>query len=114
MNELLSIVVKAIDEKIGNEIKIIDFRNNNPLTDFFVIADVSNNRQMNAVIDNVVEKIEKAGYIIKAIEGQQDSGWQLIDAYDVIIHIFIKEERYFYNLEKLWADFPQVDINELL
>ena len=114
MSELLCVTVKAIDEKKGNDIKIIDLQSLSPLTDYFVIADVNNSKMMRAVIDNIIEKAEKAGYVIRAIEGQEDSGWQLIDMYDVIVHIFLPEQRYFYNLEKLWGDMPEVDLNEIL
>ena len=61
MSELLSIAVKAIDEKKGSDIKIIDLQSHSPLTDYFVIAHVNNQKMMTAVIDNVVEKAEKAG-----------------------------------------------------
>ena len=114
MNDLLKIIVEAIDEKQGLDLCVLDFRNISPLTDYFVITHVNNHRLMNAILDNVVAKVEQTGHSIKSIEGNQESGWLLIDAYDVIIHIFMNEQREYYALEKLWSDIPQVNLNEIL
>ncbi|MDD2591212.1 MAG: ribosome silencing factor [Erysipelotrichaceae bacterium] len=114
MSKQVNIIVKAIDDKKGEDIRIIDLRNINPLTDYFVICHANNIKMINAIVDNVIQKCEEADYSIRAIEGEEDSGWILIDAYDVIIHVFLQSQRYFYNLEKLWGDMPEVELNEIL
>ncbi|MEA5026343.1 Ribosomal silencing factor RsfS [bioreactor metagenome] len=114
MNELLKTIVKAIDDKQGCDINVLDFRTASPLMDYFVITHVNNHRLLRAIADHTIEQIEKAGYAIRAVEGTEDSGWLLIDAYDVIIHIFLLEQRNYYGLDKLWGDLPQVNLNEIL
>lgn len=110
----LRIIVKALDEKKASDIVVLDFENTSPLADYYVICHGNSDRQINALVDGVIEKLEENGIAIRKIEGNENSGWQLIDANDVIVHIFSKEDRIFYNLEKLWMDVKRVDLNEIL
>lgn len=114
MDDILKITVKALDEKKGEDIKVLDFRNKSSIADYFVICHANNLRLMNALVDNVIEKLEEAGYVIKNVEGDDSSGWLLVDAYDVIVHVFMNEQRHFYGLEKLWLDIPMVNIDEII
>ncbi|MBR2686030.1 MAG: ribosome silencing factor [Erysipelotrichaceae bacterium] len=114
MSDLLKTAVKALDEKKAENIVVMDFRRVSPLADYFVISHADNFRKLSAIADNVVDRLEEAGYPVKSVEGDESSNWILIDAYDVVVHVFLKEDRVFYGLEKLWMDVPRMDVNELL
>ncbi len=110
----LECIVKAMDDKLANEITAIDMRMSSPMFDTFVICSASNERLMQAIKENIREECDKNGFDIKRIEGSKESKWILIDVGDVIVHIFDKNERINYNLEKLWGDMPHIDIKGYL
>jgi len=110
----LEIAVKAIDSKKANNIVAMDMHKVSLMADYFVIADATSNRQVQAIVTEVKDKIQEAGGDIKLIEGFQTADWVLIDLGDVIVHVFSTEQRDFYNLERLWHDAPYVDLNKLL
>lgn len=106
MKEKLEIILKAIDEKKGEDILIYEFTQLNPSVDEVVIVSGSNQRQAYAIADNVRDRLAEHGMRADHIEGNRDSHWILIDASDIIVHIFEQKERTAYNLEKLYADLP--------
>lgn len=103
--ELLELITNALEDKKGNNIKVIDFKNENPLCDYFVIADAQSNVQINALADAVEKAVKEAGLPIKDQERQRNSDWILIDAIDVVVHVFSSDTREHYNLEKLYQDY---------
>lgn len=105
MNNLLEIITTTLDSKKANDIVVADFKNENPLCDAFVICDAPSLRQVRALADDVEDAIVKAGFSVKEQERQNDSTWVLIDAVDVVVHIFMTEDRAHYNLEKLYQDY---------
>ena len=107
-------IVKAMDDKLAQNIVAINMENASPLYDTFILCTASNKRLLNAIQDNVVDQCEMNGFEIKSIEGRGNAEWILIDAGDVICNIFSEEERKEYNLEKLWSDMPTIDIKEYL
>ncbi|MEQ7215638.1 ribosome silencing factor [Enterococcus asini] len=109
---MLKIAVKAADSKHAEDILALDVREISLLADYFVICSANSERQINAIIDEVLEQEEKNGVEVKRIEGKDGAAWVLIDLGDVIVHVFSNNERAFYNLEKLWADAPLVDISQ--
>lgn len=100
----------ALDEKKAFDIKVIDIRKISTLADYIVIADGTNKRQVQALANNVEDKMHEAGFPRKSIEGYSDGGWILMDYYDIIIHVFSEETRRFYNIEKIWSDGELVDM----
>ena len=112
--ELAIIAAKALDEKKGKEIAAIEIADLTTLADYFVIASGANVPQVKAMSDEVEEKLSKMGLEPKRIEGYQTASWILLDYYDVIVHIFLKETRDFYSLERLWSDAEQVDLSGIL
>lgn len=117
MNQLtplktLEIAVKAIEDRKGQQTLALDVRNMTSLTDYFVITQATNERQLEAIVDNVVKEAEKEGIEVKHVEGKQSGSWILVDLVDVIVHIFHYSQRGHYNLERLWQDAPLVDISE--
>lgn len=106
MSKLLEIVTNELDKRLAEDIKIIDFRNINPFSDYSVICSISNNKHAVALVKYIKEVVLKNSYKIRSIEGEENSDWILIDLYDVVVHVFVNEARYIYQLEKLWGDLP--------
>ena len=100
--ELTKLAVKALEDKKGEDIRVIDIHGVSVLADYFVIADGSNASQVKAMADNVEEELGKAGHECRQIEGYQTAGWILMDYGDLIVHIFSRDDRLFYDLERIW------------
>lgn len=110
---MVKIAYDALDDKLAEDIKIIDIRSISVLADYFIIADGNNKNQVQAMVDNVQVELFKAGYEMKQMEGYREGNWILLDFGDIIIHIFDKENRLFYDLERIWKDGKEVSIEEL-
>ncbi|OJG17610.1 iojap-like ribosome-associated protein [Enterococcus canis] len=104
--------MKAADSKRAEDIVALDVHKISLLADYFVICNGGSERQIKAIVDEVVEQEEIAGVTIKRIEGKDGGKWILVDLGDVIVHVFSESERQFYNLEKLWSDAPLVNLTE--
>ena len=111
--ELAKIAVKALEDKKGEDITVIDISEISTLADYFIIAGGSNRSQIQAMADNVDECIGKNGGTLKQIEGYDAGNWVLLDFQDIIVHIFDKENRLFYDLERIWSDGKKITIEEL-
>lgn len=105
---MVKIIVNALDEKKSEEIKTLDISNVSIMADYFIIASGNNRNQIQAIADNVAEKLHKEGVDLKQIEGYDTANWILMDYGDVIVHIFDKENRLFYDLERIWSDGKEV------
>ena len=101
---MVKLAVEALEEKKGEDVKIIDIEGVSVIADYFVLASASNANQTQALVDNVEEKLFKAGYECHQKEGSMSSTWVLMDYGDVIVHVFSKEDRLFYDLERIWRD----------
>lgn len=110
----VEVVVRALDDKLAKDITVIDMQLASPMFDHFIIATASNERLLGAIVDNVEDEMEKNGYALKRREGIRGSKWVLLDFGDCVVHVFDEEERKAYNIEKLWADMPLVDIDAYL
>ncbi len=105
--EMLEIVKKAaeaLEDKKAEDIKVIDIREVSSIADYFIIANGSNQNQLSAMQDAVDEALYKSGLHARQVEGNQNSTWILIDYNDIIVHLFSKEDRLFYDLERIWKD----------
>ena len=111
--ELARIAIAALEEKKASEIRVIDISEVSVLADYFIIANGSNRPQMQAMSDEVSEKMEKAGAVLKQVEGYDNASWILLDFGDVIVHIFGEQDRLLYDLERIWRDGKQVDPDQL-
>ena len=96
--------VDALEDKKGEDIKIIDISEVSPIADYFVLASGSNRNQVQAMADSVEEKMHKDGFHLKQVEGYDSANWILMDFTDIVVHIFDKESREFYDLERIWKD----------
>ena len=108
--EMAKLACRALDEKKGKDIKVIDIHEVSVIADYFVIASASNQNQVQAMVDNVQEELFKAGYEMKQMEGYREGNWILLDFGDIIIHIFDKENRLFYDLERIWKDGKVIEL----
>ena len=104
IKECVDISVKALEDKKGTDIKVLNIGGISPLADYFVIATGNNRNQMQAMSDEVCEKLAASKISARHIEGYDSANWILIDFSDFIVHIFNPESRDFYNLERIWRD----------
>ena len=111
---MAQIACKAIDDKKGQDIKVIDIHNVSVIADYFVIASGTNSNQVQAIVDNVEEQLGRAGFEAKQIEGNRNSSWILMDYGDVIVHVFDEENRLFYDLERIWRDGKVLEMDDFL
>lgn len=111
--QMAKVAVEALKEKKGYDVKVIDISEISILADYFIIANGSNANQVQAMVDNVEEQMYKAGFDDPKVEGYNNASWILLDYNDVVLHIFDEESRSFYNLERLWRDGKEVDIDTL-
>lgn len=102
--QLKQLVVDAIEDVKGIDIKVLDVREQSSVTDVMVIASGNTARQVKAIANNIVEKAKAAGARPLGMEGEQHGEWILVDLGDVVAHIMQPSIRDFYNLEKLWGE----------
>ena len=113
-NKMLKAIISAIEDKKGEDIKIIDISNVSVIADYFVIANGNNINQNQIIADEIEERMHKEGFSLKQVEGYDSANWILLDFNDVIIHIFNKENRLFYDLERIWSDGKTIDPSEFV
>ncbi len=111
--KMAKIACKALEDKKAEDIRVIDISEVSVIADYFIIADGSNPNQLQAMQEAVDEALYKAGYTVRQVEGNQRSSWILMDYNDIIVHIFSKEDRMFYDLERIWRDGKQISADEL-
>ena len=112
--ELVKVVYHALDSKKGENIKTIDISNVSVVADYFIIAHGSNQNQVQALVDSVQEELYKLGQEPIQIEGYRTGNWILMDYGDIIVHVFSKEDRLFYDLERIWRDGKDIEIEEII
>nr|WP_221333803.1 ribosome silencing factor [Nocardia transvalensis] len=105
------IAARAADEKLASDVVVLDVSDQLVITDCFVIASAPNERQVNAIVDNVEEQLRLAGHKPVRREGTREGRWVLLDYVEVVVHIQHADERDFYGLERLWKDCPQVPVD---
>ena len=103
----------ALSDKKGEDIKVIEIGKLSTVADYFIIANGSNAPHVESLVDNVEEELLKENIHAERIEGIKSSGWILMDYNDVVVHVFSKEDRLFYDLERIWRDGKEVNIEEL-
>ncbi len=111
--EMAKLVIDALEDKKAEDIRVIDISEVSVIADYFIIAGGSNRSQIQALCDNVEEKLGRSGYPAKQIEGYDTANWILLDFGDVIVHIFDKENRLLYDLERIWRDGKQTDVDQI-
>lgn len=112
--ELIASAVKVLDSKKAEDIRVIKIGDLTILADYFIIADGTSSTQTKALADEVEFRLKQQGREPKQVQGNNGSNWIILDYSDVVIHIFYKETRDFYNLERLWSDGEEIDISKYL
>lgn len=110
--DMVKTAYQALDKKLAEDIRVIDISEVSVLADYFIIANGANINQVQAIADEVLEKMGQAGYQLRQIEGYQSAIWILMDFSDVVIHVFSRDDRRFYDLERIWRDGKVVEMNE--
>lgn len=108
----LEIIVKALDSKKAEDIKVIKVGDLTVIADYFVIADGTSSTQTKALADEAEYKMQENGVVPNRVQGNNGSNWVIIDYGDIVVHVFGKEQRDFYNLERLWRDGEDIDISD--
>ena len=111
--EMAKLAYQALEDKKAEDIKILEIGKISIIADYFIIANGTNASQVQALVDNVQEVLGRHGYEVKRIEGLRTASWILLDYGDVVIHVFSKEDRLFYDLERIWRDGKSVSIDQL-
>ena len=113
IQQMIENAVSGLEDKKGEDIRIIDISEVSVLADYFIIASGSNGNQVQALCDNVSAMLGRAGAHVKQVEGYESANWILLDFGDIIVHVFDKENRFFYDLERIWRDGKIVDSTDL-
>ncbi len=111
--EMMKLAYQALDDKKGVNITVINISEVTVIADYFLIAHGENVNQVQAMADAVQEALEKNGYPCRQVEGYMSGNWILLDFGEIVVHIFSREERRFYDLERIWRDGKIVDAKEL-
>ena len=114
MEELLQTVVRAIDDKKGSDIVVLDISQVASFTDYFVICTGTSTTQMQTVVDAVRERLREDGVRPLHMEGYKVAEWILLDYGSLVVHVFSSKARSFYDLERLWRDGRRLDVEDLL
>ncbi len=110
--EMTKLALRALEDKKAQDIKVVDISDISTIADYFIIASGKNRSQIQAMCDNVEETLGRAGISKKQTEGYQNANWILMDYGDIIVHIFDTENRLFYDLERIWRDGKEVNLEE--
>jgi ribosome-associated protein len=114
-SDQLKIAVQAADQKRAENIIALKVGPElTPITDYFLIMDAGSPRQVEAISENIIEKMSESGMAIIRSEGKDKNNWVLLDFGDIVVHVFTAEQRDFYDLQRLWSDSELVDITEWL
>jgi ribosome-associated protein len=112
--ELLVLAVKAADDKRAEDIVALNMNGISLIADYFLICHGNSEKQVQAIAREMKSKADEAGIHVKRLEGFDEAKWVLVDLGDVVAHVFHRDERMYYNLERLWGDAPQEDVQSEL
>ncbi|WGV62058.1 ribosome silencing factor [Brevibacillus brevis] len=111
VEDLAQLVVKAVEDKKAENLKVLDIRKLSVIADYFMICHGNNERQVQAIVREIRDQAHKNGFDVRGIEGADEGRWVLVDLGDIVIHVFHREDREFYNLERLWKDAEEVSFS---
>ena len=111
--DIVKKIVKALDDKKGNDIQVIKIEELTIVADYFVICTANSNTHVRSLADEVEYQLDEAGIKADHVEGRA-TGWVLLEYHGVVVHIFLEEARNYYNLERLWEDASKIDVNQFL
>ena len=109
--DLAKAAASAAEDKLATKIVALDVSEQLALTDIFLLASAPNDRQVNAIVDSIEDKLREMGVKPVRREGERDGRWVLIDFADIVVHVQHEEERSYYQLERLWKDCPAIELS---
>ena len=112
--EMIETTVRALDLKRAEDIQVIGIKDLTVIADYFIIANGNSTTQTKALADEVEYQLKEKGVMPTRTEGYQGAQWIVLDYSDIVVHVFYKETRQYYNLERLWSDGENVDVSEYL
>lgn len=112
-NDLMKQTLLACDDKRAEDIIAIDMKGISDIADYFVVCHGNSDKQVQAIARNVKDEAEINDVLVKRLEGFNEARWVLIDLADVVVHVFHREERDYYDLERLYKDAPIITLNEV-
>ncbi|MBM7504819.1 ribosome silencing factor [Agromyces aurantiacus] len=113
-HRLLAVAARAADAKGGEDLVALDVSEPLPFTDVFLLVSGNSERNVVAIADAVVESVRDAGQEVMRREGRDAGRWALLDFGDLVVHVFHREERMYYGLERLWRDCPSIPVAPLI
>ena len=108
--DLAKAAASAAEDKLATKIVALDVSEQLALTDIFLLASAPNDRQVNAIVDSIEDRLRELGVKPVRREGERDGRWVLIDFADIVVHVQHEEERSYYQLERLWKDCPAIEL----
>ncbi|CAM3794207.1 ribosome silencing factor [Alkalicoccus chagannorensis] len=111
---IVQTVLQAADEKSAQQIRTLNMEGISSIADYFVVCHGTSETQVEAIAREIKDQIEEAGLPVKRVEGMREARWILIDLADVVVHVFHKEDREYYQLEKMWGDAPVYELEDML
>lgn len=112
-NKLLQTLATACDDRKAEDIIVLDMQQLSPITDYYLICHGNNERQVQSIAKSVKDALDKEDIHIERVEGLENGRWVLVDVGSIICHVFHKEERSYYNLERLWGDASVIPFEEI-
>lgn len=109
--QLLEVVYKAADDKKAEDIVVLNMKGVSLLADYFLICHANSDRQVQTIAREIADQASEEGYEVKRLEGFEAARWVLVDLGDVVAHVFHRDERAYYNLERLWGDAPSENLS---
>lgn len=111
MDKILNTIYNAIDNKKGGNTRILDISAITTISDYFIVTSGNNYNQVRAIADNVEEELlKKHGMRPERVEGYNNGEWILLDYIDYVIHVFDREQRLFYDIERIWSDGKEIEV----
>ena len=104
VNQIKKIIEKTLNKNKANNIVTIDLKKKSYIADYMIIASGTSSRHLQSLSENIVVELKKSGLDNCRIEGYESSEWKLVDAIDIIVHLFHPEKRTFYDIEKMWSE----------
>lgn len=111
MDKILNTIYNAIDDKKGGNTRILDISAITTISDYFIVTSGNNYNQVRTIADNVEEELlKKHGMRPERVEGYNNGEWILLDYIDYVIHVFDREQRLFYDIERIWSDGKEIEV----
>lgn len=108
----IELVINSLEDINAYDVLVFETKDKTPFFDFFVVSSVTSQRQLQGAINHISQDLTANGFSHPTVEGKTSNSWVLIDCTDIIVNVFTREDREFYNIEKMWVGTEQLEINK--